>query len=159
KAYATGHIGKCASVVLDDTDADYFIFEASFDGHPDEYSQVEQLSPIFIYPKGDEQVEAYGFPADDERNGRPTKSSNCHLFNAYADPEFKNFYMNFLTEDSKKSSTETVGNYDAKFQAAASNVMKNETFLRHNCSIYGGNSGGPMILKGTHLLVGMPESY
>ncbi len=159
KAYATGDIGKCVSVLLDDEDADFFIFEASFDGHPDEYEKVEQLIPAIVIPDGSEEVEAYGFPADEGRHQLPTKTDHCHLFNAFADPEFKKFYAYFLNDESKAASGATTSDASDKFTAGVAALYKNETFLRHNCSIYGGNSGGPMILKGTHYLVGMPETY
>lgn len=37
-------------------------------------------------------------------------------------------------------------------------VINDETFL-HNCSTYGGNSGGPLFLEGTRIAVGIPDHY
>jgi hypothetical protein len=37
-------------------------------------------------------------------------------------------------------------------------VIDDEVF-RHDCSTYGGNSGGPMMIEGTRTVVGIPDQY
>lgn len=37
-------------------------------------------------------------------------------------------------------------------------VARDKTFT-HNCSTYGGNSGGPLFLEGTRIAVGLPDTY
>jgi Trypsin len=38
-------------------------------------------------------------------------------------------------------------------------VVRDDQVFKHNCSTYGGNSGGPMFLEGTRLAIGIPDSY
>lgn len=38
------------------------------------------------------------------------------------------------------------------------NVVDDRTFT-HNCSTYGGNSGGPMFIEGTRIAIGIPDTY
>lgn len=38
------------------------------------------------------------------------------------------------------------------------NNSHNQTFS-HNCSTYGGNSGGPMVMEGTRIAIGLPNAY
>ena len=38
------------------------------------------------------------------------------------------------------------------------NNSHNQTFT-HNCSTYGGNSGGPMVIEGTRIAIGLPNAY
>ncbi len=37
--------------------------------------------------------------------------------------------------------------------------VKNDEVFTHNCSTYGGNSGGPMFIEGTRIAIGLPDVY
>jgi len=37
--------------------------------------------------------------------------------------------------------------------------IMNDKVFRHDCSTYGGNSGGPMLIEGTRIVVGSPDQY
>jgi hypothetical protein len=39
-----------------------------------------------------------------------------------------------------------------------SEISEDQTF-RHSCSTFGGNSGGPMLVEGTRIVVGVPDEY
>lgn len=50
------------------------------------------------------------------------------------------------------------------WKAHSENVYADDTLLidptfTHNCSTYGGNSGGPLFISGTKIVIGFPDSY
>ncbi len=74
-------------------------------------------------------IKMVGYPGDLMALGKPTTTENCWIQDAISP-----------------------------------NPYPNHAFLRdltysHNCSTYGGNSGGPMIIEGTDIAVGQPYSY
>jgi hypothetical protein len=74
----------------------------------------------------------YGFPVDNLNPNIDLKiSQNCWV----RSPASSNIYGHF---------------YPAK--------IKDKNFT-HNCSTYGGNSGGPIALEGSNIVVGLPDAY
>ena len=76
------------------------------------------------------RLEMLGFPGDRFNSSRHLKlTQNCWVI----EPKTRNIYDD-------------------------PNVVLDQTFT-HNCSTYGGNSGGPMFLEGTRIAVGIPDTY
>lgn len=78
----------------------------------------------------DMRLEMLGFPGDLYNGARALKlTQNCWVI----EPKTRNIYDD-------------------------PNVVDDRTFT-HNCSTYGGNSGGPMFLEGTRIAIGIPDTY
>ena len=76
------------------------------------------------------RLEMMGYPADQYNTGRVLKlTQNCWVIR----PSSTNIYDD-------------------------PNVAADKVFT-HNCSTYGGNSGGPMFIEGTRVAVGLPDTY
>lgn len=79
----------------------------------------------------DMRLAMYGFPADPFNQGRfLTLTENCWVHLPYS-------FSAYMGD---------------------SNNSMNDNFT-HNCSTYGGNSGGPMVLEGTRIVAGLPNAY
>jgi hypothetical protein len=78
----------------------------------------------------DLRLEMLGFPGDPYNGPRALKlTQNCWVI----EPKTRNIYDD-------------------------PNVVDDRTFT-HNCSTYGGNSGGPMFIAGTRIAIGIPDTY
>lgn len=78
----------------------------------------------------DLRLEMLGFPGDLYNGARALKlTQNCWVI----EPKTRNIYDD-------------------------PNVVDDKTFT-HNCSTYGGNSGGPMFIEGTRIAIGIPDTY
>jgi hypothetical protein len=78
----------------------------------------------------DLRLEMLGFPGDLYNSARALKlTQNCWVI----EPKTRNIYDD-------------------------PNVADDKTFT-HNCSTYGGNSGGPMFIEGTRIAIGIPDTY
>jgi len=76
------------------------------------------------------RLEMLGFPGDLYNGARALKlTQNCWVI----EPKTRNIYDD-------------------------PNVVDDRTFT-HNCSTYGGNSGGPMFIEGTRIAIGIPDTY
>lgn len=66
-------------------------------------------------------------------------------------------------EDPERRGSLTVTDNCYILQQVADSPFKNRGLLdesaRHNCSTFGGNSGGPMIIEGTRIVAGLPLSF
>ncbi|MDQ3232061.1 MAG: trypsin-like peptidase domain-containing protein, partial [Pseudobdellovibrionaceae bacterium] len=82
-------------------------------------------------PQLESELVMLGYPADLYRNGRPTRTENCKVLSG-----------------EKPSVYGDRGNEGG-----------NHRMVTHNCTTYGGNSGGPMFIKGTRDVVGQPATY
>lgn len=80
-------------------------------------------------PPGNTPLKMIGFPTDSERKGMPTTTEGC----------FTRGHEPFVVRPSEPA------------------MLDEGTY--HNCSTWGGNSGGPMILDGTSVVLGMPFTY
>lgn len=70
-----------------------------------------------------------GYPSDPERNGAITTTTNCWILGTAGSSPFPD---------------------DARMQ---------DRSIHHNCSVWGGNSGGPVWADGTRDVIGLPFNY
>lgn len=92
---------------------------------------VEAAFSIATYlPAPGTPLNLIGYPADYIRNQKPTLSYNCEVLPH--DPEV--FQPSIIAQTADRS-------------------------LGHDCTTWGGNSGGPMIVEGTEDVIALPGSY
>jgi hypothetical protein len=127
----------CTRIVAASIKDDMFIFEASV---PDSIraevlKYLEEYNLADYYPTPYAGLQMLGFPADKYQMGEPTMSENCNV---------------------APSNALGVGNqeYHPGYEAHIRVQLG-----KHNCNVYGGNSGGPILLRNTHDVVAMPASY
>ena len=141
------HVGKCKghckNLVASSLKSDFFIFEADF-GDKNEEIKNNFHALTFGIIDGDigaRALEVYGYP-NDIRKGLPTKTYSCYTFSKNYDPEFLQLYSN-------------TGGIP---QPTLIDLVQTNQRVKHNCSIYAGNSGGPMIVSGS-IVIGLPLTY
>lgn len=134
-AFMTGDgiLGHCKEVALAENDFDIVFFEAYFDGVVAPARAVVLAGYI---PKVFTKLFMVGYPADQSRQGKATATENCWIINAESPSPFLNTGP---TNTPLKSLKDPSG--------------------RHNCSTYGGNSGGAIFVLGTREVVGLPFTY
>jgi len=110
------------------------------DSHDPVIIQVEGKQPDTTFrlaldaPAAETRLKMLGYPADRYAQvGSLTVSENCWV------------------HSSGLPSPHIGTEYEAK-------GLLDESF-HHNCSTYGGNSGGPMLVEGTDIVVGLPYTY
>jgi hypothetical protein len=159
--FATGHVGRATRIVAEDAGSDFFIFEANFGPATRLIRTKMKFLKIGITETAKEQpIRFFGFPSDEERHGRATVSNHCKLFPSDYDPAWTKFYALFLNKESSEASAKVTDSESDSFKSAISTVGDSSIPLRHNCNIYGGNSGGPGTSESAPLtLVGLPFSY
>ena len=159
RSFATGDTGHCTRIVVDDQKSDFFIFEAEFDDPKSTSAGTESLVLALFIKNGKEELDVFGFPGDNERNSRPTKSSNCSLVPTSEDLDYSRAVWNFQSKSSQLENTTVTDANSDHFNAAHLLIWQNVVPLRHNCSVYGGNSGGPVVIKNSRVFVGLPFTY
>lgn len=101
-----------------------------FEAKYDQPVPVERTLRLTAYlPKINTRLQMLGFPAD-IRHGMATLTENCWILS---------------------DSVESIHTHD--------NPATVDPSQMHNCSTYGGNSGGPMIIEGTRDVIGLPSTY
>lgn len=81
-------------------------------------------------PSAGTRLKMIGYPADQFANNGDIVSENCWLL---------------VPHQEGQNAGNSPGNNDAQG--------------RHNCSTYGGNSGGPILVEGTSEVIGLPSTY
>ena len=150
KTHAGSFTGKCQSVAIEKTDLDETLLVGNFENW-----ETKVLPNISFYtlsdqrPRFDTRLEMLGYPADPVRRGAFTITDQCwvsgeRMVNIYDYPQ-------------QAAAMKT------KFTAIASNnlfsLLKHRMPAFHNCSVYGGNSGGPILKEGTSIVLGLPTSF
>lgn len=102
------------------------------------------------------RLKMLGYPSDEGRKSQATVSENCWMMpenskiavqaipEADRDQRFKDWQRN------RPQDTEEQRQINAKLK------MK---LRKYNCSVYGGNSGGPILMSNTLDFIGMPRTY
>jgi V8-like Glu-specific endopeptidase len=96
-------------------------------------SKVQGLRLASFVPQKSTRLTMIGYPADNYAKGQLTVTENCWILETE------------VRENGHKYKTDK--------------TRITDRIASHNCSTYGGNSGGPMILKGSDIVVGLPYSY
>lgn len=150
-------IGRCSEVLFQDVTWDLFLFEVKPAGDSAEkrleneghLSKLIRLRFPSFMPRLDEPLIALGFPADSFRQGKATVTVKCEVTSR--------------NEESRRTVTERIYRRGGRVPTATElkEISEEPTSLRfgHNCSIYGGNSGGPMLYELSDIFVGLPTTY
>jgi hypothetical protein len=127
-----GQSGKCLRVVAADEAHDIWLFEGELTsvGHSAPPATTDALALADYDPVPGMRLRMVGFPCDPWRKCASTVTTECWVL-ASDLPNIKN------AKDSRIDDRQA----------------------SHNCSTYGGNSGGPMILAETADAIGEPGSY
>lgn len=165
------HKGSCENVIISYPYSDFVIFEARF-ANPDEVLRsVEFLTMSSSTPPGGTSLKLIGYPGDEERKGQLTVSEKCSVVktNRTAMQEMKKEDFELLKgkQPAKPAPKQTVApqkprepNPEVELQKRrAADIKKYAVKKLHNCSVYGGNSGGPLLIHGTTTVIGMPMNY
>lgn len=149
-------VGYCKRVVAKNDYNDFMIIEIGFNSKKIENRIRESAHFLrladFIPPDGT-KLKMLGHPADSERQGQPTVTENCYIQNQNR-PIGKEYSTDEIAALNKKSSPRT-----ALGEEKRNLFMLNAEKLGHNCSTYGGNSGGPILIAGSDIVIGLPGGY
>lgn len=155
-------IGTCNRIVAGTEKDDLFIMEMTLlNRHSEPASEdlmqevrgfyiplnLTSYAPPVFFP-----LKMLGYPGDEYRNSRPTVSENC-----YVQPDSTAAAIDAIPENLR----------DPRYaewlsQKKAENPLTAKLGFRirkMNCSVYGGNSGGPIIIENSLDLLGLPLSY
>lgn len=143
-----GHFkGKCLNTLIDNSDYDVALFEAQFKKPEDEVRAKISFAQMSakIYPK-DTRLQLYGYPTD--RRTDATVSENCWINNG------KNIYDYFSRFELEAHNEER-----NSYHPDRDKVLNKALLMPYNCDVYGGNSGGPVTVENTDVVIGMPAGY
>lgn len=146
------HVGVCKRVVAGDMANDLVIVELEFQDWMRAKRDIGFLTLSSQLPRLKTKLKMLGYPNSRTRRGEFTITSDCWVSTGRP--------VEYVDLDSEEK---------AGYQAwAASNrgpgnplaeLVKNNRVAYHNCSIYGGNSGGPIIKDGSRYVLGLPTTY
>lgn len=129
----------CVKVAVGDKFHDTVILE--FENYERDRSQDFSLGSFYL--EDSTMLQMLGFPAD-KYNRANFLQLTQHCW-AKPNESFVDFWWYFWTSI-----------FDYFYYG--SDVSEDHYFF-HNCSTYGGNSGGPMFVEGTRIAVGLPNKY
>ncbi len=126
-------IGVCKEVLAASSNRDFAMFRFAWATTPEATEAESKLRPLrlaLFTSKKFTRLKMIGFPADMTRQGKLSVTENC-----------------WTLDEVKLSREATWG-------------QKNRDLAQsHNCSTWGGNSGGPMLIDGTDIVVSLPDAY
>jgi hypothetical protein len=130
KIHSTGQVLKCLGVAAGDETHDTVLLEFE--------NTIRDRSGDFSYanaiPAKGTRLEMIGYPKDgyltDRKVDTLITTHNCKVVATSG----SNIYTNIPE-------------------------VINDKVFRHDCSTYGGNSGGPMMIEGTRTVIGIPDQY
>lgn len=164
--------GYCESVIISHEKSDFVIFEARF-ADPDEVLRnIQFLTLADNVPSGGTLLKLIGYPGDEERKGQLTVSEKCSVLstNRTALQELTEEEVTMLNSqkitrapapgNKARSQKPTAVEQEAALaRKRSADIKKYAVKKLHNCSVYGGNSGGPLLIFGTSTVIGMPMNY
>lgn len=126
-----GATGYCRRVSIADPNHDILIFEADI-AHATTGPTTLRLASYVPTPGANLAMTGYPLDEDPEtaRRGVLTTTDHCWTLTPAIDSPYKDYDIRTLDKSAQ-----------------------------HNCSTYGGNSGGPMVRQGTRDAVGLPFTY
>lgn len=145
-----GHKAKCKSVIVGDLENDLVIFEASFEKPWAEVRKsISFLTLSSQLPRHNTRLKMLGYPGGN-RNGEFTITDNCWV-NSGRPVSTQDLLADELSKNNDFRATVVTNPLAGR--------IRNNLVAYHNCSIYGGNSGGPILREGTKIVLGLPTSY
>ncbi|MBX3196847.1 MAG: trypsin-like peptidase domain-containing protein [Labilithrix sp.] len=127
----SGVQGRCTRVVAADATHDIAVIEANL---PHASSGDSTLRLTSYVPAVSSKLIMTGYPGDDDpqtaRRGRLTTTASCWTLGGQVESPY-----------------------------ASQDTRTLDKSVQHNCSTYGGNSGGPMYIEGTREAIGLPFTY
>lgn len=149
---ANGYSGLCKRVVAESKELDMTLIEADFGT-----AWVETMLPAIEFyslssqrPRVGTRLVMLGYPVDPYRRGAFTVSDNCWVSN---NPAVQFTDLNAADQDLTKRYS------DAAVKNPLSDLIRHGSAAFNNCSVYGGNSGGPILKEGTKIVLGLPTRY
>ncbi len=122
-------VAKCNRVVIAQNDSDIAMVEVNLLNPLPSGFQQISLRLSSYILAANSNLEMIGFPADSMMHGNIAKTFNC---------------VNRSTDPNQNS---TDKNHSA------------DRAVMHNCTTWGGNSGGPILMAGTDIVFGIPATY
>lgn len=163
-ADSTGNyfFGSCKKIIVSSPSDDLFIMDvqlASSTGNAGPFfeSKVKEMFPGYklasYRPEPGTPLVISGFPTDPARQGQATISEKCEILSPMS---YDSIYGASREERSKFAE-----NDDAEFDQLPESIRNSLAVLeivklKHNCSVYMGNSGGPARIEGSMDIVGVP---
>jgi hypothetical protein len=154
--------GSCGKVIAGSASDDLVIVEVELEGGLAGADQKVRSKAVFsrlieFNPKLYTRFQMFGFPANilgSEKSlvsGSATASESCWESTGAS----RDFVSGQLTSPSIGNPEMTSADpVDSKYLA-----LLNHEVRWHNCSTWGGNSGGPIYIEGTNQVAGIPGSY
>lgn len=141
---------SCKRIVSLQPQLDMILVEVYFENWREVQSHVGflRLSAQRVEPQT--RLTMMGFPADPARVTQFTTTSNCWASNG------RYVSLEDGTDAEKAYNARFKNNNPVNPKVAA---IQHRFAARHNCSVYGGNSGGPIMIEGTRTVLGLPTSY
>lgn len=157
-------IAECEKVVAGSDKDDLILLEMKIrkssdpkSSSPEKIQKMIQSYSLAAYrPPGYFGLRMLGFPGDRNREGKPTATENCTVMPT----ETQSVWATLPYEERRQIelNNSRVNNQSSDLEKELRQKISVEIGL-HNCSVYGGNSGGPMILENTQDVVAIPFAY
>lgn len=147
--------GKCKTPIIHSYTDDAVIFEAEFE---DDFKVPTESAYRLASknPPACSKLQLVGFPGDSQRQRLPTVSENCWSQSEHSTP-VQDVPQEAETQQKEQESLEEY--WDAHPQMLQAMYQLSISQGLHNCSVYGGNSGGPLKIEGQQIAVGLPFQY
>lgn len=155
-------IASCKEVIAGTVQDDLFIMRVEFEDFEGSYQETDNLiqmlrdstKPLrlasYTLPQMS-RIKMIGYPGDVYALGLPTVTENCWDTSAIGVAYYNGVQTSVLGGNASN------GDADPNRRVYL-NLLRRQ--LRwHNCSTWGGNSGGPMLLEGTNNVIGIPGAY
>ena len=155
-------IGNCKEIIAGTVQDDLFMMRVEFEDADRSYQETDNVIQMlrnsvkflklasYTLPQM-ARMKMIGFPADINALGLPTLTENCWDTSAIGIAYYNGVQTSVLGGNASN------GDQDPQRQAYLNQLRRQLRW--HNCSTWGGNSGGPMILEGTDDVVGIPGAY
>jgi len=149
---------SCSRIVVVDEEHDFFIFAAKpqSEANRSALEQGKKLKLSACEPPLDLSLVMLGFPADRHRRGQPTASEACSVRPRSSQAHKpRNIHEEQLEQKMRDFDLRRPPEYQTRANRVDEHMKVSS--LRHNCTTWPGNSGGPILGKGSgDVVVGLP---